>query len=128
MTAARFKPAVILGLKRVAIIAMERVLAKFAHRVITVSPVELAHAERIGIGAGKLANVINGVPAYRGPDRCTARKRLGLRDGDIAIGFVGRLAPQKAPDRLIDAFSDVAATAPDARLIISGEGPLESVR
>ncbi len=113
------------GVKRMAIVAMERILAKFAHRVITVSPVELAHAERMGIGAGKLASVINGVPGYQGPGRRAARRKLGLRDGDIAIGFVGRLAPQKAPDRLIDAFSDMAASAPDARLVISGEGPLE---
>ena len=33
------------GVKRMAIVAMERFLAKFAHRVITVSPVELGHAE-----------------------------------------------------------------------------------
>ena len=113
------------GIKRMAIVAMERILAKFAHRVITVSPVELAHAERMGIGAGKLVSVINGVPGYQGPGRRAARKKLGLRGGDIAIGFVGRLAPQKAPDRLIEAFSDMAVSAPDARLVISGEGPLE---
>ncbi len=113
------------GAKRMAIVAMERFLAKFAHRVITVSPVELAHAEKMGIGAGKLATVINGAPDYQGPARGAARTKLGLRDGDIAIGFVGRLASQKAPDRLIDAFSDMAASAPDTRLVICGEGPLE---
>lgn len=113
------------GVKRIAIVAIERLLARFAHRVITVSPVERAHAELYGIGAGKLSTVINGVPAYRGPDRRAARRKLGLRTDDIAIGFVGRLASQKAPDRLIEAFSDVASTAHNACLVISGEGPLE---
>jgi 2-deoxystreptamine N-acetyl-D-glucosaminyltransferase/2-deoxystreptamine glucosyltransferase len=40
------------------------------------------------------------------------------------VGYVGRLAEQKAPHRLVEAFADVDERA---RLVIVGDGPLRSV-
>jgi glycosyltransferase involved in cell wall biosynthesis len=53
------------------------------------------------------------------------RARLGLRPDSFAFGFVGRLSPQKAPERLIEAFRRIAAERPDAELAIIGFGELE---
>ena len=39
------------------------------------------------------------------------------------VGYVGRLAEQKRPDLLVDAFADVTATA---SLVVVGDGPLRS--
>ncbi len=106
--------------------AVERVLLGYADRVIAVSPVEEAHARRIGVDPAKLVTVINGLAPAKAPDRQLVRAALGLGDDQVAIGFVGRLAAQKAPARLLDAFSRVAPSYPNARLVMVGEGPLES--
>jgi glycosyltransferase involved in cell wall biosynthesis len=50
----------------------------------------------------------------RAPDEIT--RRFGLRGGDYIL-FVGRLVPEKAPDVLIRAFSEVPG---DVRLVIAG--------
>jgi glycosyltransferase involved in cell wall biosynthesis len=45
-----------------------------------------------------------------------------LQDGRTNLLFVGRLAPNKKQDRLIEAFSDYQKLDPESRLIIVGEG------
>ncbi len=60
----------------------------------------------------------NGVPV---PER-TWQRRPDSRAAPRAA-FVGRLAPEKGLDRLIDAWPAVRAVHPDARLILIGEGP-----
>jgi len=50
-----------------------------------------------------------------------ARQRLGLRDGDKAILFFGRLRPYKGLHHLVDAFARLAAQDRSYRLIIAGE-------
>ena len=47
---------------------------------------------------------------------------FGLADGQFAIGGVGRLEPQKRFDLLVEAFAQVHAAHPHARLLIAGEG------
>jgi glycosyltransferase involved in cell wall biosynthesis len=44
--------------------------------------------------------------------------------GDIVIGAVGRLEPQKRFDLLIEAFAKLATSRPALRLLIAGEGSL----
>jgi glycosyltransferase involved in cell wall biosynthesis len=60
----------------------------------------------------------NGVPV---PDLAWQR-RPNWRAAPRAI-FVGRLAPEKGLDTLVNAWSSVRATYPKARLILIGEGP-----
>ncbi len=50
-----------------------------------------------------------------------ARQRLGLKDGDKAILFFGRLRQYKGLHHLIDAFAQLAAQDRSYRLIIAGE-------
>lgn len=70
----------------------------------------------------KLTVVHNGVPAPPAVSRAEARVHWGLEDSAFVIGNVGRLAEQKNPEFLIE----VLARAPDAHLLLAGEGPLEA--
>jgi glycosyltransferase involved in cell wall biosynthesis len=60
-------------------------------------------------------------------DRVRWRRRLRIRDGTVLVLHVGRLAPEKNLDVLIDAWSLAHATlGAQARFVIAGEGPLEA--
>ena len=56
----------------------------------------------------------------------TLRTGLGLTDGVLVLGFVGRFVPIKDLATLIRAFSLVKNDVPDATLLLAGDGPLRS--
>lgn len=56
--------------------------------------------------------------------RARTRRRLGLGEA-LTLGHVGRFAPQKNHDFLMDVFAAVREREPGARLLLVGEGPLE---
>ncbi|MCD9623239.1 glycosyltransferase family 4 protein [Rhabdothermincola salaria] len=65
---------------------------------------------------GRIRYLPNGVPSPPG------------RESDVVadprqVVFVGRLTAQKGVDVLLDAMAQVAAVAPDVRLLVVGEGP-----
>ena len=106
----------------------ERFFCLFCHKLVSVGEVlrgELI-AHRVA-KPGKIETIRSGVdfatldaPA----DRAAVRRELGLPERARVIGFVGRLAEQKAPDVLLDAFALVRKALPDAHLVLVGEGPL----
>jgi len=51
------------------------------------------------------------------------RTSWGLGPSDLAVLYVGRLAPEKNLDLLVAAFRAIAAQRADAKLVIVGEGP-----
>jgi glycosyltransferase involved in cell wall biosynthesis len=53
-------------------------------------------------------------------DEARARSELGLRPDDMVFCFFGGIRPYKGIDVLLDAFEEVAAVNPDARLIVVG--------
>lgn len=53
-----------------------------------------------------------------------ARRALGVRDGDVAVGTVTRLMPSKGNQFLVAAVPMVLARHPHARVFIVGEGEL----
>lgn len=55
------------------------------------------------------------------------RVRLGIPDAAVLIGGVGRLAPEKNFELLVQAVSDVRATGRDAYLLIVGEGDQQHI-
>jgi glycosyltransferase involved in cell wall biosynthesis len=72
-----------------------------------------------------ILNSIDPVRFVRDPNqRAPARTTYGLAPGDIVIGAVGRLEPQKRFDLLIEAFAKLATSRPALRLLIAGEGSL----
>jgi glycosyltransferase involved in cell wall biosynthesis len=57
--------------------------------------------------------------------KAQAKKSLGLDEASFVFGTVGRLVPTKGYSYLIDAFTEVKRTIPDAELILIGDGRLK---
>jgi glycosyltransferase involved in cell wall biosynthesis len=114
---------------RSAIRLLEFSLSLISDAIICVSQEELDHAVGLGIAPFKLHVVPNGIDervARRAKlRRAEMRRRFGLAQNDVCIGFVGRLAPQKDPQLLLAAFLRIIAELPpDVRLVLVGDGPL----
>jgi glycosyltransferase involved in cell wall biosynthesis len=70
----------------------------------------------------------NGValPAPVTPERrARARLRLGLPENAVAIGYLGRMHPEKGPDLLVEAMARRLLDLPEAHLVLVGRGPLD---
>ena len=79
-------------------------------------------------GAGSGATIVNnGIDtaafAFSEARRRQVRAMLGIPDGSLVIGNVGRVAPQKNQEYLLGVLEAMPADA-DARLIVVGDGPL----
>jgi glycosyltransferase involved in cell wall biosynthesis len=105
--------------------ADKRVLRRFPVVVAVSSEVKadlIAHGcrpERVRV----LLNGIDHETFRRDPGRVPeARARFGLTRGQIVIGAVGRLEPQKRFDLLIEAFAALRQAHPTAQLLIAGDG------
>lgn len=97
----------------------------FSDAVICVSDDEKKHAATaLGIPERLLHTVVNGVDRALPEDREEIRAGLGARPENFVFGFVGRLSPQKAPERLIEAFRRIAADRTDIELAMVGFGEL----
>ncbi len=107
---------------------LERTLAPQAAKIICVSEGERREGVRAGLPAERMTVIPNGLDAARWrpptpPERRAARRALGLRDGEVIIGALGRHVAQKGLDLLLLAAEDVLPDFPQARLIIWGDGP-----
>ena len=57
--------------------------------------------------------------------RCqTLRKQWGANEQDTVVLYVGRLAKEKNIQLVIDAFHEIYATDPQAKLVFVGDGPM----
>jgi glycosyltransferase involved in cell wall biosynthesis len=106
----------------------ERHAAGWADAIVCVSETERRHGVDAGID-GRYVVVRNGVDleAFAPPGaegRGAARTRLQLADGPLAV-CVGRLCRQKGQDVLLEAWPEVRARVPGARLVLVGDGPTE---
>ena len=105
--------------------ADKRVLARFP-RVVAVSSEIGRELIRCGADPARVTTVLNGIDHRqfrRDPDRvAAARAALGAKAGEIVIGAVGRLEPQKRFDLLLEAFAAIVTRFPQARLFIVGDG------
>jgi glycosyltransferase involved in cell wall biosynthesis len=103
---------------------VEWLLCRLTDGVILVSEEERDHALALGLSPHKLFVVQNGLEPVQMPKRTEARRGLGLNENIVCIGFVGRFVPQKAPQRLVNAFRRLASRFPHLRLVMVGDGPL----
>ena len=114
--------------------AAERALDRLGRGVILVSEEERRHAAACGLApprggeeeafaATSLPTLVQMVGSGPGP-REPLRRRFGLDAGQVCVGFIGRFARQKAPADLLEAFAIIAPEAPQARLVMVGDGPL----
>jgi len=81
---------------------------------------------RSGFPRSRMQFIPNGVEKFIPPDAPEGaeriRRRLGLGDGAIIVGSVGRLAPVKDFATLIDAIGIVARHGHDIHLVLVGDG------
>jgi glycosyltransferase involved in cell wall biosynthesis len=106
---------------------IERTLAVVTDRIISVSRDEAEHAVALGIGRHKLVLIENGIetwtPEHVARTRAATRAKLGIGTDDVVVGFLGRLAPQKAPDVAVHVFKRLLDARPATRVVLAGDGP-----
>jgi glycosyltransferase involved in cell wall biosynthesis len=103
-------------------------LRKFHNRAhCTMVPTKALQAALAAAGFHKLKVVSRGVdtaafdPAHR---QQALRTQWGLGADDLAVLCVGRLAPEKNLQLLVQAYQAIKQRAPTARLVLVGHGPL----
>src|SRR5665213_445598 len=119
------------GMRRRAVCGLESILAYRSDVVVSVSATERRTAVQTGILASKVVVISNGIRLIPREIEMKSRKRIrdsmGLRSDSVCIGFVGRLVPQKQPDRVIQAFALLKQrTSRNVHLAMIGRGPIET--
>ena len=121
------------GSTRLLLRLAEKTAALLAHRVLAVSASLRRAAAEAGVCRAKKIEVLaggsgNGVDAHErfnparftAEDRLAARRRWGVPDDAVVIGFVGRLTRDKGLLELATAFRVLAHTNPRLRMVIVG--------
>ena len=119
------------GWRRTVLRASDRMAASCSTHVLANSDslLSVARAERvvgsdvgevIGSGSGNGVDIDRFVPPTPG-ERAAARAALGLDDGVVAIGFVGRLTRDKGIADLVDGFTSGFGERDDVRLVLVGD-------
>ena len=114
---------------RQALLAVERLAARCADRVIAVCDANASEALALGIAAPEqLAVVVSGVPATAvvAGDRARGRAALGLPEDAPVAGTVTRFMAQKAPLDFMVAARRIVAADPAAHVLVVGDGPLRA--
>lgn len=113
--------------KRIVIYALEGLASRFSHAELVQSSEDLALIRKLPFFSGRKARFLgNGVDLNRfrpdGPpnhDRASVRASLGIEEGQIAVGIVGRLVAEKGfPEFLeavgrLDSYYVVLVIGPD---------------
>ena len=82
---------------------------------------------RSGIDPASITIVPNGIHFRSQKDEGaggTQRSKLGLKPGEIAIGCIARLSPEKGHRHLLHAAKSVLEAMPHARFVLFGDGPM----
>lgn len=105
---------------------LERVTARFAHRLIAVSEeVKKFYVSRVGVPLDKISVVHNAIDCSRFPakvDLREKRRELGLRQDALVIGTAGRLEEQKDLFTWLRAAGLIAKQNSDTEFVIAGAG------
>ncbi len=97
-------------------------LLQDASQCIAMSPAEQAQYEVMGVSAGRIRIIFNGVDSesYRDlPPKGTFARKYGL-EGRKLIAYIGRLNARKGLEHLLRAFRILASTDADAILVLAG--------
>lgn len=105
------------------------ILRRLGVPTVAVSREEARRLQRAGVPERLLHVVPNGVPdplapGAPGETEVAASGVLGMGSRGRIVLFVGRVVEEKGVRVLFQAFEQVAAAVPDARLVIAGDGPL----
>lgn len=93
-----------------------------ASQVITPSEAAFMSLRRQSV-MGPITVIPTGNPSVRRGNREQARKHIGVRDGEKALLYVGRMAREKNIILLLDAIAEAMRNHRDARLWMVGDGP-----
>lgn len=94
--------------------------------VITVSDFIRGEALRHGVRADRVTTLLNSFRPFPEPDESTGRRirrELGVPLSAPLAGIVARVADDKGQRDTIEAFEQVLAHLPEARLLVVGDGP-----
>jgi glycosyltransferase involved in cell wall biosynthesis len=114
------------GLKRWLLLLSERLASWCSQHVVCNSESLRAKALALGVAPATKLRLLghgstHGVDVDRfspGPDE--VKEELGIPESAPVVGFVGRLTRDKGVPELIEAFEDVVALIPSARLLMVG--------
>ena len=116
-----------------AFIGIERLLARWTDRLITLSPAQygdIAHVYRVAppskVVVVPLGLDLRPFAAARPAGRSIGRAALGIPPGAPLVGFVGRLTPVKNPALFVALAQRVLLSVPDARFVMVGDGELRA--
>lgn len=104
--------------------------ARTCHGVIAVSQGVRRMLVEEGVRADRVEVIPDGIalPDDReaGEARARLRSQWGLRPQDLAIGFLGGLAPEKGLDLVAEAAAELEAATPAVKWIVAGDGLADS--
>ncbi len=107
------------GIPGVAPLAAAHIARLHRRSTMTLVPSSSAHTHLAGLGIDRLRRWGRGVDAERfAPERRDEAWRARIGQGQLLVGYVGRLAPEKQVEDLA-ALHDL----PGVRLVIIGDGP-----
>jgi glycosyltransferase involved in cell wall biosynthesis len=115
------------GLKRRLLLALERVAARCADRIVCVCDANVAEALSLGIARPEQVRVVvSGVPSeqVRSGSDDSVRAELGIPTDASVVGTITRLMEQKAPLDFVAAARRVIEADPQVHVVMVGDGPL----
>lgn len=108
-----------------AVISVERLLARFTSRIVSVGSHVKNDLLDAGIGRPDQYLVVPpGVSLPVPPSRAEARRILGLPDVGVVVLYVGRLTRIKRPERFVEVARMLANRHPEAVFVVAGGGEL----
>lgn len=114
-------------------VRLKRMCAPVTDRLISVCDATRDGAIAAGIGRPEQhCTIYSGFPVepfLRVRDTLSvdeAKRRAGLAPGDLVVGKVARLFPQKGHDHFVEAARHIAAREPRARFLLVGDGVLRA--
>lgn len=114
-------------LKRQLLLALERVAARCADRIVCVCEANVAEALSLGIARPEQVRVVvSGVPSeqVRSGSGDSVRAELGIPTDAPVVGTITRLMEQKAPLDFVAAARRVIEADPQVHVVMVGDGPL----
>lgn len=108
---------------------LARLVSRHADLIIANSRCGREYYSRLGYPKSKMAVVANGIDTARfRPDpvgRNQMRRELGIGEGDILFGLIGRLHAKKDHPMFLRAAAQLAARQPHVRFVCVGDGPAD---
>lgn len=114
-----------LGFLKPAINAALRRLYRRCNAIVAPSPsmADILRRERMNSDVGIWASGVDQAVFNRAARSISRRRKLGLADQDVVVGFFGRLVLEKGVETFCDVIDELARRSVLPRVLIVGEGP-----